>query len=103
MQWSGSYISCHDDVCFNCQKMNEHHRLHASCVEHPSPIAAVTHRVSVTNMRAVKKFMAHGRVEHSRVAFRQEGAAMWQEVRACTSQIWLVRIHQVPAAMNLRS
>lgn len=36
-------------------------------------------RVSVTNMRAVKKFMAHGRVEHSRVAFRQEGAAMWQE------------------------
>ena len=35
---------------------------------------------SITNMLEVKKFMAHGRVEDTRVAFRQEGPAMWQEV-----------------------
>ena len=38
-------------------------------------------RASITNMRAVKRFMAHGRVEDTRVAFRQEGPAMWQEAR----------------------
>lgn len=37
-------------------------------------------RASITNMMAVKKFTARGRVDEACVALQQEGAAMWQEV-----------------------